>query len=70
MTVNEALVLIRATPDPLEFNSNNRKVSCGSVVRVFEPDRRGLIEVLYLDNQKNPMTAYIRDRTVTIADGW
>lgn len=44
----------------------------GGVVRIFPPDHKGRVEVLYLDRDDVPHTAWLNgDNTViTICEGW
>jgi hypothetical protein len=73
LTNTQARDIIRKAPDPLrDHNSSTRPtLPCRDVHRVFQPDRDGLVEVLYLANDgpefingvkqpSEPMTAYLR----------
>lgn len=71
MTADVAARMIRTTPDPLAPSTDHRKLSCKKVYDVSEPDHDGLVEVLYIDSEDEPMTAYFRGKKMIFtAVGW
>lgn len=42
----------------------------GGVKRIFPPDERGFVEVLFLDSDNNPQTAYVKNRDAHFQEGW
>lgn len=74
MTAFKAEAIIRRTDD-LTRKPNGSvypKLKCREVILVDdELDHRGLVEALYLDEDGNPMTAWLRDGDVAyVENGW
>ena len=80
-TVDEETVAagkLRAQWDPTlpaDTSKGGKKLSVKAVYKVFEPDRRGLVEILYVDINNRPMTAWTRDQLhdyelVSWEEGW
>lgn len=64
---NRTAVTLRKNNDPL----TGKAVKVKDVHAVFEPDRRGIAEVLYVDLDDQPQTAFLLgDDLVYVAGGW
>lgn len=73
LTVSQVEQIIRATADSTKDNNSHDtvKLTCSRVLKVFDPDPDGLVEVIYLNRVNEPLTAYLRGKTViSVADGW
>lgn len=58
---------LRNQKDPHEGGQMKVK----KVHRVYDPDERGLMEILYIDHDSQPMTVWKRGRElVYISEGW
>lgn len=54
-----------------EKNSINHMANCKQVWRVYPPDDTGAQEILYTDNNDDPMSCYVRAKTpYGYSEGW
>lgn len=73
LTETQAGTIIRAAPDLTQPANGSLypKLKVSKVHRVFEPDRRGLTEVLYEATTGHPCTAFLKGNEVSyVEEGW
>lgn len=62
---------LRTIDDPNRDVKNKAKLTVRTVARVYEPDARGLTEVLFRNSDGDPWTAFLRDRELAyVTEGW
>lgn len=71
---NAAAAIIRASDDPTRERgaAGIPKLTCRQVYNIAdELDQRGMLEVLYRDDEGEPLTAWIKNkRVVYVEEGW
>lgn len=62
---------LRGCQDPLSAAADKTKLAVKEVNAVFEPDSRGLVEVLFRNNDGEALTAFMRGTQLAyIVEGW
>lgn len=64
---------LRGQDDPLVSSKPPKKLQVKKVFSVLPADRRGFEEILYLDNNDQPLTALVTGKSrelVSIEEGW